>query len=60
MLVDLLAHVILCKTTAVTVIVSRHFQHLGNELAECRGDETGSSSSLIKSVPHHKNTDVSW
>jgi hypothetical protein len=53
MLVDLLAHGIPRETMAVTVVVSRHFQRLGNELAECRGDETGLFSSLIKSVPHH-------
>jgi hypothetical protein len=58
MLVDLLAYGILHETTAVTVVVSRHFQRLGNELAECHGDETGFFSFLIKSVPHHKNADV--
>jgi hypothetical protein len=45
MLVDLLAHGILHETTAVTVIVSHHFQRLGNELAECRGNETDYFSS---------------
>jgi hypothetical protein len=54
MLVNLLAHGILRETTAVTMVLSRHFQRLGNELAECRGDETDSFSSLIKSVLHHQ------
>jgi hypothetical protein len=53
MLVDLVVHGILHETTAVTVVVSRHFQRLGNELAECREDETGSFSSLVKSVTYH-------
>jgi hypothetical protein len=48
MLVDLLAHGIPYETPAVTVVISRYFQHLGNELAECREDETSSFSSLIK------------
>jgi hypothetical protein len=60
MLVDLLAHGIPYETAAVTVIVSRHFQPLGNELAECHGDEIGSFSFLIKSVPYRQNADVSW
>jgi hypothetical protein len=40
------AHGILHETTTVIVVVSRYFQRLGNELAECRGDETDSFSSL--------------
>jgi hypothetical protein len=54
MLVDLMVHGIPHETTAVTVVVSRHFQRLGNELAECHGDETGFFSSLIKSVPRYQ------
>jgi hypothetical protein len=54
MLVDLVVYRIPHKTIAVTVIVSRHLQRLGNELAEYHWDETGSFSSLIKSVPHHQ------
>jgi hypothetical protein len=54
MLVDLLAHGIPHETTAVTVVVSRYFQRFGNELAECYGDETGSFSSLVKSVPRYQ------
>jgi hypothetical protein len=38
----------------LTIIVSRYFQRLVNELAECRGDETGSFSSFIKLVPHQQ------
>jgi hypothetical protein len=59
MLVDLLVYRILHETTAVTVVVLRHFQRFGNELAECRRDETGSFSSLIKSVSYYQNADVS-
>jgi hypothetical protein len=54
MLVDLVVHGIPHETTAVTVVVSRYFQRLVNELAECRGDETGCFSSFIKLVPHQQ------
>jgi hypothetical protein len=55
---QLLAHGIPHETTAVTVFVSRHFQHLKNELAECRGDETSSFSSSLKQCHVIKNADV--
>jgi hypothetical protein len=61
MLVDLLAHGILHEITAVTVVVSRHFKRLENELAECvMGMKLVPSLPSLNQCHIIKNADVSW